>query len=50
MNYETFLIGAIVGFFVGSGVASFAVAYSYTRNQAAHFAKMIEQVREVGKK
>lgn len=50
MNYETFLIGAIVGFFVGSGVASFAVAYSYTRNQAAHFAKLMDQVREAGKK
>lgn len=50
MNCETSLIGAIVGFFVGSGAASFTVAFCYTRNQAAHFAKMMEQVREAGQK
>lgn len=45
MNYETFLIGTIVGFLVGSGVASFIVAFIYTRSQAAHFAKMMDQLR-----
>lgn len=50
MNYEPFLIGAVVGFFVGAGAASAAVAFCYARNQAAHFGKIMEQVREVGKK